>query len=329
MSQTLDASVPLSDPRLAPGTTIAALETGEQSARQLANLFAEIFGDDVALSLADLGQGNWRVTLYFHGAIDEAKVRGLAAIAGGDAAAAALCFERIAAKDWVAESLVGLRPVAAGRFIVHGAHDRVGVPPNRIGIEIEAALAFGTGHHGTTRGCLLALDRLCKSLRGGKAAPRILDLGTGSGVLAIAAARALHARVLATDIDVAAVRVARANARLNRIGPLVTLATAVGVTAPAIHAQAPFDLVFANILLKPLQRLAAPLTKIVAPGGRIVVSGLLTAQANAALAAYHAFHLERRIVLDGWTSLVLTRSGQGPTARRRPSISIARRRRDP
>ncbi len=307
MSQTLDASVQLSDPRLAPDTTIAVLETGEQSARQIAGLFAESFSDDVAVGLADAGQGNWRVTLYFHRAVDEATVRDQAAIAVGAELAGALRFERIAAKDWVAESLVGLKPVAAGRFIVHGAHDRAGIPPNRIGIEIEAALAFGTGHHGTTRGCLLALDRLCKSLRGGKAAPRILDLGTGSGVLAIAAACALRRRVLATDIDAAAVRVARVNARLNRVGPLVTLATAAGVTTPAIRARAPFDLVFANILLEPLQRLAAPLAKIVAPGGRVVLSGLLTAQANAALAAYHAFRLERRIVLDGWTTLVLKR----------------------
>ncbi len=273
----------------------------------MADRFGESFGDDIAVSLADIGQGNWRVTLYFHRPVDEDTVRDLAAIAGGAAAAGALRFATIAAKDWVAESLVGLKPVAAGRFIVHGAHDRSAVPPNRIGIEIEAALAFGTGHHGTTRGCLLALDRLCKSLRCGRAAPRILDLGTGTGVLAIAAARVSRLRVLATDLDAAAVRVARANARFNRVGPLVTLATAAGVTAPAIRARAPFDLVFANILLEPLQRLAAPLTKVVAPGGHVVLSGLLTAQANAALAAYHAFRLQRRIVLDGWTTLVLKR----------------------
>ncbi|MFY9758974.1 MAG: 50S ribosomal protein L11 methyltransferase [Xanthobacteraceae bacterium] len=296
----------LSEPRLAPDTMIAVLETDEQSARRIAGLFSESFGDDVAVSLADVGPGIWRVTLYFHRPVDEATVRDQAAIAGAPAAAA-LRFERIATKDWVAESLVGLKPVAAGRFIVHGAHDRAGIAPNRIGIEIEAALAFGTGHHGTTRGCLLALDRICKSLGCAKAAPRILDLGTGSGVLAIAAARALHRRVLATDIDAAAVHVAHANARLNRVGPLVTLATAAGVTAPAIRAQVPFDLVFANILLEPLQRLAVPLAKVVAPGGRVVLSGLLTAQANAALAAYHAFRLERRIVLDGWTALVLKR----------------------
>ncbi len=288
-------------------TTIATLETGEQTARKLADLVAERFGDGVAVSL-DAGPGNWRVTLYFGCAVDEASVRELAATAGGAAAARALRFESIAAADWVATSLAGLKPVAAGRFIVHGAHHRAGIPGNRIGIEIEAALAFGTGHHGTTRGCLLALDRICKSHAGG-AAPNILDLGTGSGVLAIAAARALHRRILATDIDAAAVRVARANARLNRVGPLVEVVRAAGVTAPAIRACAPFHLVFANILLEPLQRLAAPLTGIVAPGGCVVLSGLLTAQANAARAAYRGFRLDRRIVLDGWITLVLVRGG--------------------
>ncbi len=313
--------MPSSDPQSTQDTAIATLVTDEQSARRLADLFTEAFGAaDVAVSLVDIGQGNWRVTLYFRSAIDEATVRDLAKIVGGAEAARALHFDHIAAKDWVAASLVGLKPVVAGRFIVHGAHDRASIPPNRIGIEIEAALAFGTGHHGTTRGCLLALDRMCKSLAGGAAPQRILDLGTGSGILAIAAVRAWRKRVLATDIDAAAVRVARANARLNRVGPLVEAVQAAGVTAPAIRARAPFDLVFANILLEPLQRLAAPLTKIVAPGGRVVLSGLLTAQVNAALAAYHGFRLERRIVLDGWTTVVLTR---------RPRTSIAGRRRDP
>ncbi len=348
--------MPFPDPQSTHDTTIATLVTDEQSGRKIADLFAEAFGAaDVAVSLVDAGQGNWCVTLYFRSAIDEATVRDLAKIVGGAEAARALNFDHIAAKDWVAESLVGLKLVAAGRFIVHGAHDRAGIPPNRISIEIEAALAFGTGHHGTTRGCLLALDRMCKSLSKRRAnvhrhpevrakrapkgdgpgrhpsrracgahlrmtAPRILDLGTGSGVLAIAAARVWRTRVLATDIDAAAVRVARANARLNRVGPLVEVVQAAGVAAPVIRARAPFDLVFANILLEPLQRLAAPLAKIVAPGGRVVLSGLLTAQANAALAAYHAFRLERRIMLDGWTTVVLTH---------RPRTSIARRRRDP
>ncbi len=301
-------------------TAIATLETDEQSARRVADLFAEAFADDVAVSLTETTPGTWRVTLYFQRAVDEASLRDLAAIAGGATAAAALRFETIAAKDWVAESLVGLKPVAAGRFTVHGAHDRSVVPANRIGIEIEAALAFGTGHHGTTRGCLLALDRLCKTLHRGEATPRILDLGTGTGILAIAAARALHRRVLATDIDTAAVRAARDNARLNRAGALVEVAKANGPNAPAIRAYTPFDLVFANILLEPLRRLASPLTNLVAPGGTLVLSGLLTPQANAALAAYHAFRLERRIVLDGWTTLVLRRAGH-----RRSVVARARR----
>src|ERR1700689_336174 len=232
MSQTFDSSVQLSEPRLAPDTMIAVLETDEQWARRIAGLFSESFGDDVAVSLADVGPGIWRVTLYFHRPVDEATVRDQAAIAGAPAAAA-LRFERIATKDWVAESLVGLKPVAAGRFIVHGAHDRAAVPFNRIGIEIEAALAFGTGHHGTTRGCLLALDRLCK--KRSNAPLRILDLGTGSGVLAIAAARAMRQRVLASDVDAVAVRAAHADARLNRAGPFVTVMKADGVTARVLH----------------------------------------------------------------------------------------------
>jgi len=317
----IERSVHSTGPQDSSTTWIATFVTDEQSAQRISDLFAESCAADVAAaSLVDTGQGHWRVTLYCRGAVDAAMVRDLAAV-GGITPQAALRFQPIAAKDWVAASLVRLKPVAAGRFIVHGAHDRGGIAINRIGIEIEAALAFGTGHHGTTRGCLLALDRICKALRGGKAAPRILDLGAGSGVLAIAAARVLRQGVLATDIDPTAVRAARANARRNRVGALVEIVQAAGVATPAIRARAPFDLVFANILLGPLQRLAAPLTEIIAPGGRLVLSGLLTAQANAALAAYRALRLERRIELDGWTTLVLRRPS--------PRAGIARRRGDP
>ena len=297
-----------SSPPAGPDTLVARLETDGQTARRVADLVTEsVAADEVAVGLVDIGQGGWRVSLFCRAGVDEARLRALVKVAGGAAMAEALGFARLAAKDWVGASLAGLKPVAAGRFVVHGAHDRGAVPRNRIGIEIEAALAFGTGHHGTTRGCLLALDSMCKSLRGKGTALRILDLGTGSGVLAIAAARALRARVLATDIDAVAVRAARDNARLNRVGDLVEVVKADGVAAPAIRAHAPFDLVFANILLEPLQRLAAPLTDIVAPRGRVVLSGLLAAQANAARSAYGTFALERRITLDGWTTLVLRR----------------------
>jgi ribosomal protein L11 methyltransferase len=304
-------------------STVARLETSEQTAHRVADLVTESFAaDEVAVDLWDAGGAGWGVALHFRSAPDRDAVRKLVAAAAGCDAATALSFARIAETDWVRESLRGLKPVAAGRFIVHGAHDRTGVPVNRIGIEIEAALAFGTGHHGTTRGCLFALDRLCKSARPHHRRQEILDLGTGSGVLAIAAARALRQRVLATDIDPAAVRVARANARLNRAGTMIEVVNADGVAARKICRQAPFALIFANILLGPLQRIAAPLQKLAAPGARIVLSGLLPAQANAALAAYRACALERRIDLDGWTTLVLARrAGRGR--------AVARRRRHP
>jgi ribosomal protein L11 methyltransferase len=285
-------------------TTLATLTADEQSARRIADCFTEaFFAEDAAVSLVDAGQGQWRVMFYFRSKINEGAVRDLAMSAAGRTASKGLRFERIGAKDWVAEGLLGLKPIAVGRVVVHGAHNRGCAPPNRLAIEIEAALAFGTGHHGSTRGCLLALDWLCKFAK----PRRILDLGSGSGVLAIAAAKSLHRRVVASDIDAQAVRIARDNARLNRCAALVRLCRANGLAATDIRAGAPFDLVFANILLAPLQRLAAPLTGIVARRGRIVLSGLLNAQANAARAAYPHFTLERRIEFDGWTTLVLKR----------------------
>ena len=297
----------------AADTLVAALTADEQTVRRVAEVFADAFStDEVAVSLVDSGRGQWRFMVYFRHEIDEARVRELAIATAGARIAGGLRFERIAAKDWVAEGLLGLRPITAGRFVVHGGHDRGCATPNRIAVEIEAALAFGTGHHGSTRGCLLALDRLSKSTK----AKRILDLGAGSGVLAIAAARAFRRPVLASDIDAHAVRIARDNARLNRSAPLVRVCRANGLAAAEIRGGAPFDLVFANILLAPLQRLAAPLTGIVAPRGRIVLSGLLNAQAAAARAAYPHFSLERRIAVDGWTTLVLRRSATLPFQRR-------------
>jgi ribosomal protein L11 methyltransferase len=287
----------------------ASLETDAQGAHRLADAFAERFGGEAAVSIVDAGHGRWRVTLYVGRALEAETTRELARIAG--VAASAVRFRRVAAADWVQQSLAGLKPVAAGRFVVHGAHDRAGVAPNRIGVEIEAALAFGTGHHGTTRGCLLALDAICKA-QGTRRGPvrRMLDLGTGSGVLAIAAARALRRRVLATDIDPQAVRAARANARRNGAGPLVEIVRADGVAG--LHRRGPFDLVFANILLAPLQRFAAPLTQLAAPGARIVLSGILPAQANAVIAAYYRLTLLKRIDCDGWSTLVFARPSTLP-----------------
>jgi ribosomal protein L11 methyltransferase len=226
----------------------------------------------------------------------------------GETAAEALSIEPVAAANWVAQSLAGLKPVRAGRFVVHGAHDRTHVRANDIGIEIEAALAFGTGHHGTTHGCLLALADLAKGWR----AQRVLDVGTGTGVLAIAAARLMRTRVVAGDVDAVAVDAARSNARLNRVASLITFAVGAGTRAPAIAAGARYDLIFANILLGPLTRLAVPLRKLAGPRARIVLSGLLPSHANAVVAIYRnqGFVLERRILLGDWVTLVMHRQNK-------------------
>ena len=319
----------------AAASLLAKLDTDLITAQAIADPVAERCSlEDIAVSLSDAGGGRWQVAIHFRSDGEREPVRDAVAAVAGAKAAAALQFGSVEAADWVRQSLAGLQPVEAGRFVVHGAHDRARVPFNRIGIEIEAALAFGTGHHGTTRGCLLALDAMCKaSKRPKRARPltrfahanrpppfrgrksntaaqthmRILDVGTGSGVLAIAAARALHARVRATDIDAFAVKTARGNAQHNRAGHLVSVLQADGVGARAIRAHAPYDLIFANILLGPLKRIAMPLRNLAAPGGRLMLSGILPSQANAVIAAYRPLTLQRRLDIDGWTTLVLAR----------------------
>jgi ribosomal protein L11 methyltransferase len=285
-------------------TTVARLVCDQTTARRLATYFSECLDpDDTACSAFEGDDGRWQLAIHFRNRPDAAALRALLELGLDAQAAQELTIERVAAADWVAQSLAGLAPVRAGRFIVHGAHDRARVMTNDIGIEIEAALAFGTGHHGTTRGCLLALDDLGKRWR----PRRVLDIGTGSGVLAMAAAMAFRTRVLASDIDRVAVIAARENVRRNRVAPAVTLLHAAGAGVRAITARGPFDLIVANILLGPLLRLAVPIRRLAAPNGRIVLSGLLPSHANAVISAYRAqgLILERRIPLDGWMTLVL------------------------
>jgi ribosomal protein L11 methyltransferase len=306
-------------------TTVARLTADETTARRIIDLAAESLDPLAAVAGAsEDGPGRWSIAIHFRDPPNETAVRALVALAAGPDAADTLAFETTSPKDWVKASLEGLKPVEAGRFVIHTAHHRARVSRNRIAIEIEASLAFGTGHHGTTRGCLLALDRIVKGrkkqrarspARGRLRGRTVLDIGTGTGVLAIAAARALRRRVMASDIDPVAVRVACASVRLNRAAGLVEIARADGLTARRLQGR--YDLIFANILLSPLQRLATPIARNTAPGGQVVLSGLLRSQAVAALVPYliRGLTLKQRIPLEGWTTLVLERR-RGVAARR-------------
>jgi ribosomal protein L11 methyltransferase len=214
----------------------------------------------------------------------------------------------------VKSSLDGLSPVRAGRFLVHGGHDRSAPRGNEIGLEIEAGLAFGTGHHGTTAGCLIALDSVLKRRR----PQRILDVGTGTGLLAIAAARATRRLVVAGDIDAVAVEVAKDNARLNRALAQLRFYVGPGVRHAAANRPGRFDLVLANILARPLMRLARDITRVISPSGELIMSGLLLSDVPGVLAAYRmqGWALKRRSAREGWATLVLARRGSGPRPRR-------------
>jgi ribosomal protein L11 methyltransferase len=214
-------------------------------------------------------------------------------------------YESFGDVDWVSLTQSGLAPVEAGRFIVHGSHDRHRLPPSHFRIEIDAGRAFGTAHHGTTAGCLIALDRLAKYSTPGKA----LDLGTGSGLLAIAAARAFNCRVTAIDIDPVAIEVARENCRRNGVAPLVTLAVGDGLK-PAQAYRPPYDLVMANILAGPLIALASRIRLITRLGRPIILSGLLASEEKEVLRVYSSrgFTLCHRILREGWATLTMERS---------------------
>src|SRR5882757_6868077 len=290
---------------LTPSTHRASFAIGsEPAAKRVVDLLNESFFEgQAAISAFEGPTGRWDIIVHFADPPDQASVRDLVGLAAGDDAAQNIAFDTVEAKDWVKATLEDLVPVPAGRFVVHGSHDRARVPPNKLGIEIEAALAFGTGHHGTTRGCLLLLDHVLKAHR----PRRVLDLGTGTGVLAIAAAKALHGAVFASDIDPASVRVARDNARLNQAGPLVETIRATGFSAPQFSRRAPFDLVLANILANPLRELATPMAGHLAPSALVILSGLLTPQVTGVIAAYRARGLVpmRHLRIEGWSSLLL------------------------
>ena len=211
--------------------------------------------------------------------------------------------EPLADADWLAMALSGLPPVRAGRFFIYGMHDLGRTPVNAVNLRIEAGAAFGTGHHGTTTGCLLAYHRLLKA----RPYRRVLDVGCGTGVLAIAAAKCGAHAVVGTDIDRVSVRIARENAGLNQTR--ARFVHAAGLDHPMVRGARPYDLVFANILARPLVSLAQPIRNALRPGGTAILSGLLRSQERLVRAAYLArgFRLVSRLHRDAWATLVLVR----------------------
>ncbi|MBM3613301.1 MAG: methyltransferase domain-containing protein, partial [Alphaproteobacteria bacterium] len=252
------------------------------------------------------GSGRWEVGAYFETAPDGIVLALLSAAWG----AAPFAVAELPETDWIAKVRRELHPIDTGRFWLHGSHDAETVPPDREGLLIEAAVAFGTGHHGTTLGCVQALTRLAE---GGMAPRSLADIGCGTAVLAMAGARlwpeAVLGRIVASDIDAVAVEVAARNCAVNGLGARIATCEAAGFDHPLIAAAAPFEVILANILKGPLIALAPDLARHLAPGGRAILSGLLTGQAEDVAAAYAAeglAQIERRDIGD-WATLVLGR----------------------
>ena len=288
--------------------TYTALTTlmGEDAANALAEAIEKMDPAPTGVGVFEIedDSGLWEVGAYFLEPPNTALLEVLAL--AFDARPFAL--SELPEIDWVAHVRRELAPVEAGRFFVYGSHDADKVPEGRIALQIEATVAFGTGHHGTTLGCLRAFDRL---LEAGVHPAKVADIGCGTAVLALAAASVLpDALILASDIDRVAVDVAEANVAINGLEGRVACLEAAGFDHPQIAAAAPFDLVFANILKGPLIELAPPMADHVAPGGRAILSGLLVVQAEAVTDAYLAagFSLDAREDIGEWSTLVMLRA---------------------
>ena len=262
--------------------------------------------DDAATALTSFeARGGWRIEALVAGKPDVAalETRVMVAAAALGVAPPQIAIEPLPETDWVAAARAGFPAIRVGRYHVHGSH-LPALSAGVIDLEIDAGLAFGSGEHETTRGCLLALDALARRPRRVAAA---LDMGCGSGILALAIARTWGARVVAADVDAVAVRTARDNARRNRVGNRVSAVRSDGYRGATVRMRAPYDLVVANILARPLIRMAPGLARCLAPDGVAVLSGVLARQQRGVLAAHraHGLALVRRVVVGDWPTLLL------------------------
>jgi ribosomal protein L11 methyltransferase len=288
--------------------TYSALTTliGPDAAAALAEAMEKMVPEPTGVGVFEIedGSGLWEVGAYFLDPPDTATL----ALLSMAFEAKPFALSELPEIDWVAKVRRELSPVDAGRFFVYGSHDADKVPPGRVALQIEATVAFGTGHHGTTLGCLRAFDRL---MADGFRPAKVADIGCGTAVLALAAAATLpDAAIIASDIDVVAVDVARANVAINHLDGRVECLEAAGFDHPRIRAASPFDLVFANILKGPLVELAPDMATNIAPNGIAILSGLLVVQAESIVSAYetNGFKLQAREDLGEWTALVLLRN---------------------
>ena len=285
---------------------VLARVRGADAATAVLALLDDLAG---ALTAFEIVEQEWRVEAYPPSSVLSPALAAELALAA--AAAGGTLVEigegQLPDRDWLAENQLAFPPLRVGRFFIYGSHHRGRVPAGAIGIMLDAATAFGTGEHPSTRGCLMALDRLARRHR----FRRPLDVGTGTGILAVAAAKLLHRRVLASDIDRGAVRVARHNVARNGVAGLVRVSGADGYRDRAIR-KLPYDLILSNILARPLALLARDLVRTLMPGGRAVLSGLLRRQEPIVLAPHRGcgIVLERRLVIDGWSTLVLRARSQ-------------------
>lgn len=287
-----------------PTFTALTTLTGRDAAYALGDAMERLDPEPTGVGVFEMedGSGLWEVGGYFEAPPDEAALAVLAAAMS----AKPFVVSELPETEWVAQVRRELAPVEAGRFFVYGSHDADKVPADSEPLLIEAAMAFGTGHHGTTLGCLRALDQLASDGFEGK---NVVDIGCGTAVLAMAAARIWPGTMLASDIDEVAVDVARANVTANNLEGRVECVEAAGFDHPDLAAAAPFDLIFANILKGPLVALAPDMAAALQPGGYAILSGILNEQADDVIAVYAqaGINLVQRESIVDWTTLTLQR----------------------
>ncbi len=274
----------------------------EAAANALAGLLDALDPKPTTIGVAEVQQGapQWEVSGYFSESPDAAGLALLAKLHDAPDFAVSELDDR----DWVAEAQRELAPVQAGRFVIHGSHDRGRAGSQKVRLEIEAAMAFGTGHHATTQGCLIMLDQLAKR---GLVARKVADIGSGTGVLAMGAASIWPIRAIASDIDPVATQTAAANVAANGLRDRVTCVTAKGFRHPTLRNHARYDLILANILAGPLKRLAPDVLRFLAPGGIAILSGLLAQQSANVEAVYRGWGFSRvdKLVIGEWATLAL------------------------